>query len=536
MIEVQDAIRVFLEGKEHQSLLVSGDWGTGKTHLTRVSLEAWQLADPKANKWLHISLYGKKSTTEIDAALAVAFAVSKTEKIPFSKNLRHVGPFLNSSESSGVLSHFAKQFGKSHVLWLDDLERKDASLLLSDVIAYVDVFINTYGGKAICVINTDRLPAEEKDWLLKNAEKTFPRRIKLQPTLDFVESIVANPPLASDTAALAFIKALEVTNIRIAREILANAREFLKVVAPPDQQDRNVRSALTTVCVATASVAGLKDFPTPTFLREPMSAVLPSEEELSPEEKEWRRRLLLVDYSRTDRVDHEIIEQIERGYFSPAPLKQKIAKYEEESETPLNKAWEVYHNSLDGDTDAFVKQFLEGARASLLTTSINNMNSTVRLLRLLDRADLADQLAIEYAQARMALPPAALDHSEDHFFDTEDKDKNFLALLDNALDQKVATLDVKETLAAGAKAHHFDSYQVRRISKANPTEFADAFLAMDADLRNRAIKVCLEQQRRYAQDEKRAAISENTKLALKQIAGDSKLNRVRISRKFGIAI
>jgi hypothetical protein len=558
MKEVKDAIRVFLEGSEHRALLVSGDWGTGKTHLTREALEAWQEADAdetgqttskwrgwasilqapnvetsRRNKWLHISLYGKKSTAEIDSALAIAYVISRAEKIPFSDNLRHLGPFLGNSESNGVLGHLAKEFGKSDVLWLDDLERKAEALPLSDVIAYVDVFMNTYGGKVICIVNTDRLPPEERDWLLQNAEKTFPRRIKLQPTIEYVESIVASDPNESDAVAIQFIKKLEIANIRIAREILANSREYLKVVAPPDVTEQQVKSAITTVCVATAAVAGLRDFPTPAFLQGPISEILLGEEELSDEEKVWRKRLSLAGYIHTDKLDKEIIRQVERGYFSAAPLKERVIEQKQEDETPLNKAWDIYHNSLDGDTEAFVKKFAEGARASLLTTSINNMNSTIRLLRLLDRPDLADEIAKEFADARMALPPVALDHSDDHFFDTSDKDENFIAALDAKLAEKVAKMNLNEALAAGAAARHFDRYQSQRLAQATPQQLAGAFLEADSDAQSRIIKTCLEMAR-YPEDKDRAALVANTKAALKLIAGESKLNRVRIARKFGV--
>jgi hypothetical protein len=309
----------------------------------------------------------------------------------------------------------------------------------------------------------------------------------------------------------------------------------LRVVAPPDEKDQLVQSALTTVCVATAAVAGLKDFPTPDFLRGPMSALLPNEQDQSAEEKAWRLRLSAVRYGRTDTLDEEIIAQVERGYFSAAPIRERIDKYEVETETPLNKAWDIYHNSLDGDTETFVKQFIAGARASLLTTSINNMNSTIRLLRLLDRPELADSLSKEYAQARMVLPPIALDHAADHFFDTPEKDGALLEALDAGLAEKIATLDINETLLAGTEAHYFDAYQTRRLALAKPAELADAFLAADETTRGRIIKTCLELER-YADSQEKAAIAANTKLALKQIAGDSKLNQIRILRKYGVKL
>lgn len=534
MEEIAAAISAFLEGSDHHGLLIRGDWGTGKTYLTTKALREWEAIEPKKRSWLNVSLYGRRAIRDIDLAIAASVAARKLKGLPVAKEHRHLEAALRATTSEGLIGHIAREVARSSVLLFDDLERKGADLGLPEVIGYLDNLINTYGAKIVCIANTDQLSPEERAWLQANAEKTFSRRFRLTPSSDHVVGVVSSSKAAEDSEAVSFIRTIGVTNIRIASEIVAACRDFRATIGVQNTAalKQAISDRLATVCVGTAAYAGLADFLTPEFLSDQMAHF--RMDQGNPEHAGWTSLLRKAHYMHTDEFDLEVLRQIERGYFSKTTILEKFQDVKQEQSDALHLAWREYHDSVDGDTEAFVNRFVAAARASFRVTSLSNMNASVKLLRMLNRRDMAEAITREYAAARMDMAPSALDVPRDHFIDANELDPEFGAAMAVALQQRIESLDLAATIEASAAADSITNYQALRLSLATPEELAEALTKLSNSLRETAIKLYLEPGRYNL--EVHQVLSSNVRRALKIIAGDSLLNRVRMLRKFRVNV
>ena len=407
MKDIEGAIRSFLELAEHKSLLIRGDWGTGKTYLARKVL-----SEKHSDSHLFVSLYGLKSREELDLAVAAqAIARAPKQKL-FRDQGRHVNELLRILRIERLAAHVAKETIKANIVCFDDVERKDDDLSIQTIVSYIDGLNNSYGTKTICIVNTDRLSEKEQDWLRENAEKTFGKRMRVEPPPSHIREIAVGTVDLFDGPIASLLEAFNVTNIRIAMEISQNCRAFLSSVGEGERRLENdeLRNRLTTVAAATASLSGLRDFPAPDFLRETMDQNrFDFSKDPTGDDERWRGTLSELGYRITDRFDHLLINQIDRGYFSrdeiEAHFREVATGVAAGGQTKYSAAWREYHDAIGEDTEGFVQRFFHGALESLASIEGHNMNGSVRLLNYLGEPDRAKELASQYVGAHKGRGP-----------------------------------------------------------------------------------------------------------------------------------
>jgi KAP family P-loop domain len=211
------------------AVLVTGEWGTGKTHLVKALLP-WEGENAKA---CYVSLFGMKSSEEIVAAVYSEMhpELAKTEKkiegageairgvSVFGFALGGVGSFL----ASVAAAKMRKDVDQSKIIIFDDLERSDVNekVLLGTINNYVE----HYKCKVIVIAHEDYLIQGIKD----SKEKIFGQTIRITPDLqsafDSFLSEINSPDSRqfvadSSTSIIAVFKASDVKSLRILRQAM----------------------------------------------------------------------------------------------------------------------------------------------------------------------------------------------------------------------------------------------------------------------------------------------------------------------------
>ncbi|OJV54228.1 MAG: hypothetical protein BGO31_12815 [Bacteroidetes bacterium 43-16] len=170
----------YLQVKSNYAIILSGEYGIGKTHFLKTVVfpkieeipiqgsdkeENKSDTKPKNYKTIHVSLFGVKSIEDIQRALFLEiypWFKSKTAKV--SKGiLKSVGQFfsVNIEDFIDTLEVDSKKSGFENLLiCIDDIDRKNKSLDLSEVYGYINNLVENLGAKIIMIANEDLLRKE----------------------------------------------------------------------------------------------------------------------------------------------------------------------------------------------------------------------------------------------------------------------------------------------------------------------------------------------------------------------------------------
>lgn len=171
------------------AVLVTGDWGTGKTYQVKSCL-------PEEDR-LYVSLFGVQTVEQLHSEVFAAAAptMAKAEKM-VGKGSDIVagmkGPWALAGAIPSVFNAvFKREIEPTKTLVFDDLERSD--LELKDVLGAINSYVEHLGFRVVVVAHDEKL-AEE---FLQMKEKTFGQSIRIEPQIEdalshFLEEI-GNP-------------------------------------------------------------------------------------------------------------------------------------------------------------------------------------------------------------------------------------------------------------------------------------------------------------------------------------------------------
>lgn len=228
--EVVLALDAFLKDLNPEfALMLSGEWGAGKSHLIKSYLES-----KKHKKTLTVSLFGLGSLTQIEDAVIAEMShhLSELGGGSFSRLLGSVATFASEDKAIGGLTGAAAAIGgpmarskllnrmnKGWLLIFEDLERSSSKP--SEVLGFINRFVENKWCHVILVANEDEF--EKKDAEYKSQkEKLVGVTLKLSlPSSDIANigckhlfSLKGPERNAAADTIIHFCRQTEVSNIR----------------------------------------------------------------------------------------------------------------------------------------------------------------------------------------------------------------------------------------------------------------------------------------------------------------------------------
>jgi len=222
-------------------IILSGEWGSGKTHFWKNEIE------PKLDKSIYISLYGKKSINDIENEI-----LSKSFFSEFSdEDVKNISTFGNITKNivnimapkigeklEDVKTNIVNNFGKNYLrqgglLCFDDFERKSKNVDLNDLFGFITQLALNFNCKIILILNSDVFEGKEKDIFTNVKEKTVSKYLKFLPTCrELFEIIFQDEKYKSLTENCDFetiqktFEEVGVVNARILIQVLDNLLEW----------------------------------------------------------------------------------------------------------------------------------------------------------------------------------------------------------------------------------------------------------------------------------------------------------------------
>lgn len=172
-----------------KTIMLSGTWGSGKTHFWQNEIEpkVTEKLKLKDKSCTYISLYGKDSLSELKKEV---FIRASTENVLLSKEVSTFGfEALSSIEESGLAigkilnaakgldtyrksSKGIKRLQDGGIICFDDFERKSKEIDLNDLFGFISQLAIDMKCKVVIILNSDVFEGEEANVFKTVKEKT----------------------------------------------------------------------------------------------------------------------------------------------------------------------------------------------------------------------------------------------------------------------------------------------------------------------------------------------------------------------------
>lgn len=237
-------------------IMLSGAWGSGKTHFWINEIE------PKLDKSIYISLYGKKSISDIENEV-----LSKSFLSDFSdEDIKNIATFGNIAKNivsimapkigeklEEAKTNLVNNFGKNALqngglLCFDDFERKSKDVDLNDLFGFITQLALTFNCKIVLILNSDVFDGKEKKLFADLKEKSVSKFFKFNPNSENLFEIIFNKYTLDEkhkTIILNAINEFGLLNARIYENILENFQEYIE--KNPAMTNQEVRYFVLTL-------------------------------------------------------------------------------------------------------------------------------------------------------------------------------------------------------------------------------------------------------------------------------------------------
>ena len=360
--KTKDQLIRLLGQADNNVIALSGNWGTGKTHLwTEVKKES---GEANVKDALYVSLFGLSSVDQVKRKLietAIPGVESHGGLFDGIKSLFGTGVKVLSTHYKALAALndlnvllMAPVILRGKVIVIDDIERKHEKLGIDEMLGFIDEYSKQHSSRFVLVLNDDQLSnkGEQKKLWATFREKVIDQEIRLSTTADeaFAIAIGIAPSKYADSLKRASA-ACGLTNIRIVMKII---RAATLILAGRDLEDAIQARVIPSIVLFSAiHYRGLADGPDfkfalnagntdwADFARDKSKEATPSE----LREDRWRILMHDLGIHSCDEFEKRLVEFLESGLFDAGGIEALIARYVAEKESM--EAREAAHKFLN---------------------------------------------------------------------------------------------------------------------------------------------------------------------------------------------
>jgi tRNA A37 threonylcarbamoyladenosine biosynthesis protein TsaE len=262
------------DSRNGEILMLSGVWGSGKTHFwkNKIEKELLEGLEKKEKSYVFVSLYGKDSIEELQNEiyqLSYNFAAgNKNDVISSAYSVfTKVSSFVPKISLFGIEVELDKTSEKidaertkeeieKGISWLtnggvvcfDDFERKSSKIDLNDLFGFITNLTEILKTKTIIITNQEFFKDKESEVFNRIKEKSVNKFLLFDPTVDeLFETIYQDKYTTLDEYKSKILEAIKITeekNARIFIQVLDNCLEYKNIA-----QNENEMYMLTIITI-----------------------------------------------------------------------------------------------------------------------------------------------------------------------------------------------------------------------------------------------------------------------------------------------
>jgi hypothetical protein len=542
------------------AIVLQGKWGVGKTFLWRHKVLPLVFDRPGKKRYSYVSLFSIGSLDELKTALAVATEESDQEAEHNEKWFRRAKRKLNRAQPmaadivsfvptiGGDLARFVEKLGyfmiRGRIICFDDIERRGDGLPLKDFLGLVSYLVEQRNCRIVVILNTGELGEHQSDWD-RMREKVFDGELTYAPsireTIDLGLSDSVSAPWA-ETLRQSLLT-LSVSNIRLVRRTVGFMKRALEVRGTAELRPGTVEHIAKALAILIYSVHGQGEGAPPIdhvmnpHLLSALGSAASNGTELSAEELRWRNVVQGYGLYLHTPLDKALLAMVQAGYPDPAMLIEAINEVEQnasryEAIDAFHAAWDLYHNTVAENGTEIVAAFERTWPPASASEHAQNLQGMVRILRLLDRADLATRFINQWVEERWGKRRLELSPGELHLF-RQVEDEEILGAVEQV---KLRPIDLMPLQAAFEEIRSSEGYPEHAIASLAAATDAEILSIIDnnpGEGLSRTLKKVIELPHNSYHPEWAIAATQ-METTCRRIAARSPLNADRINNWFGL--
>jgi len=553
---IEQEVRNFLATDTAEILCVRGSWGVGKTFgWKKFFANAKDDGHLKLEKYSYVSLFGLNSLDDLRyAVFERTTAGNNIGNVPDNDSLNQLlskasglvrrlrgtaelgASMIGRENVVNLLAKSAFLSVKNQIICIDDIERSGKGLDTADVLGLASFLKEERGCKVVLLLNDQELGGNNKTEFEKQIEKVADLNLVFDLTPEEAVSIALIEEDKATRVLKPLIVQLGITNIRIIKKIETMTKKLVRLLEGFD--DELVDQAIATLALGSWSVQLPQSAPSLEWIRNLNSiSNWSGAVEQDEDTQKWMQLLERYPYRHANRLDQEILDGAEKGYFIEAEIKKLAEAIQAQiaeigSDREFTRVWEeLYHGSLAVDDDVFLDALIDAAKKEAKYITHQNMNSAIVLLRQSGREVQADELVSSYVAANDDKDIRFFDLADSPFLDRNNVDPTLKKAFEKRYDDYVDDREPIEVLKSIGGRNGWSNEDLRLMAQQSSDGFEKMFEALDGSEMKSSIENILAIGRGHSDDA--AAIREASINALKKIASKSPL-RARKVRRFGV--
>lgn len=422
MKQLSASLDVFLSS-DSQVAVIKGAWGVGKTHFWDAYI-AQKTKSKSVNQiaYSYVSLFGQsalegvrskifhqaraiqtnatvekafdenfsESTSLLDRAPWVREGISKVkQKAPWLGWLsRHANSVPLVAQFSGLIGSVEYGLVDNYIVCFDDLERKQDSLGIKEIMGLVDELARRKHCKVVLIFNQGSLSSDaEKLEYETYREKVVDIELSMLPAVRDNLELVINISSPDFEPVLHVAEALEVVNIRVLSKVKSTIDRFDSLLSSADETTR--KTFVTHVALLAwgyfdqdpdlnfrSIVERLDGNPW-------LSYFAKKEDKESPADRRFRTISSNLQLRAFD-LDSYIVGFLENGLIDEDAFKRDLEAINQNQlnmavSSKFNQAWDIYTNSFEDNLEEF-KNSLIGGLEDLARVSLGDFSSAIDTL------------------------------------------------------------------------------------------------------------------------------------------------------------
>ncbi|WP_157911101.1 hypothetical protein [Vulcanococcus limneticus] len=255
-------------------------------------------------------------------------------------------------------------------------------------------------------------------------------------------------------------------------------------------------------------------------------------------EKVWNMKLQNYGFRYIDEFGSLLAMLVRSGYvmpqeFSRAALGLDAQIKSSKANQSFSAAWSVYHDSFADDQELVVKTLFDCAKANIAYLTPLGLNSVVRLFRELGDEERADELIESYVESRRG--DLGLLNLSKYSFSERVTDQKIRDVFELVCTDAAAKESPREVLLRLASSNGWNPEDEIVLAGTAPETLYQIFKEECGPRLGSMVNACLQFGTFVNSSERQKQVAANATEALRRIAGESRLNALRVS-KFGIGV
>lgn len=545
-------IQRFISREQPSVLVLQGKWGRGKTHLWQSLVRS--NASICRKKYCYVTLFGINNLADLKRTLFERSIPSEDAHKPNTDqafNVDSLKTFWKTNpirKSAGVLSGVSNPWTGSlgdqwssvaysmlrdHLICIDDLERRGNGLSLKDVLGVVSQLATEKNCSVAIIANIEQLDDNDKNVWSEQREKVVDRTITYAPEANAaLQTLFGQPNNSHMSRALSVLEDVGCSNLRIASRVISNLNMVIER-GRDDLHQGAKESIAKSISVLTYCHEGRADG-APSIERalahgrwSGVSAAL-GKDDRSEQQKSWDDLLEKIQFY-PEPIDSELSNFVVNGYLPSTyeeSLLQLARKFEAgDIERAYSEAWEAFHGAYGGELETFAERFYKASLAATPFESAMNIDSSICLLRDLGKAPWAEDCGRAWIEHRRPIGGNQF-HMRDVELFRPLRDEWFRDEILKAQENAKQGMTLSTAFAHIATRMGDQAAAVETIAAATKEELMDWLRSTTGNDLRSAVRGVMDGY----PVEKSGIASLRLQEALKAIALDNPLDRIRVSR------